>query len=251
MSTVQLRAGDVPGGHLRVPVYVWELPVRIAHWLIFLSIAILSVTGIYMGRPFLVVPGEARFHFVMGTIKAIHFWAAFVFLAAIVMRVVWMFTGNRFAGWDRFIPLRHQRWRGVLPTLKYYLFMRREPPQHVGHNPLAGLTYTVVYGLFFFQALSGLALYGMSSHVGSPLRMFAALLPALGGAQTARYLHHIVMWLLWGFAAHHVWSAILVAVEERNGLVDSIFSGTKFIDAELEEMPSGALQRRVPSKSGS
>ena len=40
-------------------VYVWEWPVRITHWLNAITIWVLSVTGLYMGFPFLTAPGEA------------------------------------------------------------------------------------------------------------------------------------------------------------------------------------------------
>ena len=33
----------------------------------------------------------------------------------------------------------------------------------------------------------------------------------------ARWIHHIVMWLLLGFTVHHVYSAVLVAIIEKNG----------------------------------
>ena len=39
-----------------VRVYVWQLPVRITHWLIAGSILVLSVTGFYIGTPFVTVP---------------------------------------------------------------------------------------------------------------------------------------------------------------------------------------------------
>ena len=43
-----------------VCTYVWQIPVRITHWLIALSIVVLSVTGLYIGHPFMTVAGEAR-----------------------------------------------------------------------------------------------------------------------------------------------------------------------------------------------
>src|SRR3990167_4804750 len=55
-----------------VRVYVWEVPVRVTHWLIVLSIAVLSVTGFYIGYPFVTVSGPAGRHFVMGWTKVIH-----------------------------------------------------------------------------------------------------------------------------------------------------------------------------------
>ena len=44
------------------------------------------------------------------------------------------------------------------------------------------------------------------------------------------------MYLFFVFVIHHVYSAILVSWEERNGLVESIFTGYKFVpEDELEE----------------
>jgi Ni/Fe-hydrogenase 1 B-type cytochrome subunit len=60
-------------------MYVWELPVRVTHWLIVVSIAVLAVTGYYIGDPFIAVSGPARDHFVMGTMRVIHLYAAIVF----------------------------------------------------------------------------------------------------------------------------------------------------------------------------
>ena len=84
------RAIDTPARSLDelVPVYVWQIPVRIAHWLIAISIAVLSVTGIYMGRPFMTVPGPAGESFVMGWMKVIHGYFGYVFAAALVMRIL-------------------------------------------------------------------------------------------------------------------------------------------------------------------
>lgn len=58
----------------------------------------------------------------------------------------------------------------------------------------------------------------------------------VGGLQTARFVHHAVMWLILGFFVHHIYSALLTAKQEHNGELDSIFSGNKFIHRdELEE----------------
>jgi Ni/Fe-hydrogenase 1 B-type cytochrome subunit len=38
----------------------------------------------------------------------------------------------------------------------------------------------------------------------------------------------MIMWLILGFAVHHVYSAILVDAEERTGILTSIFTGYKF-----------------------
>jgi Ni/Fe-hydrogenase 1 B-type cytochrome subunit len=225
-----------------VPVYVWELPVRLTHWLIALSIGVLTVTGLYIGNPFVRVPGEAGDHFVMGTMKVVHDYAAIVFTLSVLSRIAWMFVGNRWARWNQLVPATREGRRGIPGTLAFYLFARPTPPRYVGHNPVAGATYTLVFLLYLVMVATGLGLYGMSAHVDSPLRFFAGWLGLFGGAQGARWIHHVVMWLLLGFAVHHVASAILVSRVEKNGILDSIFSGYKFVPPS--EAVGGRVERR-------
>jgi Ni/Fe-hydrogenase 1 B-type cytochrome subunit len=205
----------------REPVYVWDVIVRVTHWVIVLSMVLLTVTGIYIGNPF------ASGKFVMGWMKILHFYGAIAFSLAVVSRVVWMFVGPRRSGWRQFIPTSPRRRRGLLESLKFYLFMRNSPPDAIGHNPLAGLTYVGVFGLYFVMILTGFALYSQSSY--SYMGFWSFLLTPFGGAQWARWIHHGVMWALIAFAIHHVYSALLTAMVERNGTIDSIFSGYKFL----------------------
>lgn len=217
-------------------VYVWDVPVRLMHWGIALSMVVLSVTGIYIGRPFLIVPGEAGAHFVMGTMRAIHFYAAIVFGTAVVSRFLWMvLSPTYFVRWHQFIPVSRIRLEKMWGTLLFYLFVRRTPPEGMpGHNPLAGAAYFIVYLMELTMVLTGLALYGMFA-VDSPFHVFAGLLPLFGGAQVARFLHHVIMWLLIGFFVHHFYSALLTAIIEKNGTLESIFSGWKWLPAKEEE----------------
>jgi Ni/Fe-hydrogenase 1 B-type cytochrome subunit len=215
-----------------VRVYVWEVPVRVTHWLIALSIVVLSVTGLYIGNPFITTSGPAGQHFVMGWTKVIHGWAAYVFMAAVLARMIWMFTGNKYAHWDKFIPVHRSRIHGFWPTIKFYLFALRKPPGFVGHNPVAGATYLLVFGLYFVQIATGLMMRGAGADVESPLRWFATWAPLWGGLQMARWIHHVVMWLLLGFAVHHVYSSVLMSTVEANATVESIFSGYKFVPRE-------------------
>jgi Ni/Fe-hydrogenase 1 B-type cytochrome subunit len=213
-------------------IYVWEAPVRITHWLIALAIAVLSVTGFYIGYPFVTVSGPAGESFVMGWMKVIHAYAAWVFIGAVVVRVIWMFTGNQYARWDKFIPVHRSRRHGFWPTIMFYLFLLRRPPGFVGHNPVAGATYTLVFGLYFLAIVTGLVLRGASADVGSPLVWFGSWAPLFGGLQIARWIHHVVMWLLLGFAVHHVYSGVLMSTVEANATMESIFSGYKFVPRE-------------------
>lgn len=232
----------IPASDL-VRVYVWEWPVRVTHWLIVLSIVVLSATGIYIGYPFLASPRPETDAFVTGTIKVIHSYAAIVFTLSVVSRIAWMFLGNSYARWSNFIPVERRRRKGLLSTTGFYLFLLRKPPGFVGHNPLAGLAYLLVFFLYFVMIATGFTLYSVSARASSPMHAFQFLIPLFGGAQSARFLHHVVMWLLLGFAVHHVYSSILMSQVEANATVESIFSGYKFVPREDVTEPGARADR--------
>jgi Ni/Fe-hydrogenase 1 B-type cytochrome subunit len=234
MSAATQTSGRLPGSQsdVRISVYVWDLPVRVIHWTIALSLFVLAATGFAIGQPFISVTGRAGDHFVMGTIKAVHFYAAIAFAVAVLSRLWWMFAGSRWARWRQYVPTTPARRRRFVDTLRFYTLLRVDAPPEIGHNPVAGLAYVAVYGLCLVEIATGLALYGSSAALDSPLRGFAGLATLLGGLQVVRWIHHVVMWLLLGFFVHHLASAILVSSVEGNGLMGSIFSGTKFVTRE-------------------
>ena len=126
-------------------VYVWELPVRLTHWLLFFSILVLSATGYYIGHPFISVPGAATDHFVMGAARAVHMYAAIVFVLAMLVRFYWLFVGNSYARLTDLVPLSLGRLRSFWKTLKYYSFISRNPDEYAGHNALAGSSYAMIF----------------------------------------------------------------------------------------------------------
>jgi Ni/Fe-hydrogenase 1 B-type cytochrome subunit len=210
------------------PVYVWELPVRLAHWLLFFSILVLAATGYYIAHPFISVPGPASSHFVMGTMRSVHLYASIVFTLAALVRVYWAFAGNRYARWSELIPVSRQRWQSFRHAMLYYAFLSREAVYYPGHNALAGLTYAGIFVVYFVMMATGFALYTVYAPLGSPMQVFGVLIPVFDGLQVARLIHHIGMWVILVFAVAHVYFPVLYSIIERSGVVDSIFSGYKF-----------------------
>jgi Ni/Fe-hydrogenase 1 B-type cytochrome subunit len=227
----------------RKDVYVWELPVRITHWVTVISIGILTVTGIYLATPFIGTSGPASDQYLMGTVRFIHFVTAFVFTASVLFRIYWAFVGNTYARWNQFLPTNAARRRDARRMLTFYLFLRRDPPAEVGHNPLAGMTYVVVFALFLLQIITGFALYALPFDQGTFWPTAFGWITVTFGVQPVRLVHDIIMWLLLAFTIHHVYSCILIDIEERSGLVSSIVTGFKTLTrrqlaaAAAEETP--------------
>jgi len=229
---MNVTASQIPIGLERERFYVWEVPVRATHWLIFFSIIVLAVTGLYIGHPLFSVSGTARDHFVTGYFKVVHYYAAIVFTLAVLSRIAWMFMGNEYSRWDQFIPVTAERRRNLRRTILFYLFIRRDPPAAIGHNGLAGLVYCVVFSIYLAMIATGFALYSAGAGIDSPMRYFSFLVPLFGGLQNTRWIHHVGTWLLLAFMIHHVYSALLMSEVEATGLTESIVSGNKFINPE-------------------
>jgi len=210
-------------------VYIWELPIRLTHWLIFFSLIALAATGYYIGHPFVSVPGLARDHFLMGTARVVHMYAAIVFALSVLVRIYWMFAGNAYARLTQLLPFGRERFRSFCEAMMFYSFMRRTPEECAGHNALAGSSYALIYGVYLVMTATGLTLYTVDTSLSSPLQVFDFLIPLFGGLQIARLIHHVGMWIVIIFAVMHIYFVILASIAERIGTFDSIISGYKFL----------------------
>jgi Ni/Fe-hydrogenase 1 B-type cytochrome subunit len=212
-------------GHL-YEKYIWEIPVRATHWVNMLAIVTLSVTGIFIGHPLSIAQNASEY--VMGWVRFVHFVAGYTFAISVISRIYWSFaTRSRFASWREFVPfLTAEGRKDMLEMFKYYFFMRKTAPHVVGHNALAGATYLLVFGLYLVMILTGFSLYSESAPQGK-LHMVLGWMFALSSNQGIRLVHHCGMWLLLAFAIHHVYSAWLMDIKEKGGVMSSIFSGYK------------------------
>ena len=219
-------AAEHVAGPALVRVRVWDLPVRVVHWLIVGCILVLSVTGFLIGGPAVLRPASSLDWITWE--KTIHMFTAYVFIALILARICWMFLSpNRWCRWTEWIPTTKARLRLLIPSLRYYLFLDREGPPVVGHNPLAGLAYTLLYLMFGVEILTGVALWGVQGEAWAATA--TGWLLVLVPLQTIRLIHHLIMWLIVAFLIHHVYSAMLLDRVEASGVNSSIFSGFKFL----------------------
>jgi len=141
----------------RVRLYVWQIPVRVTHWVTAACIVVLSLTGGYIADPFLIPPGGG----VMSTIRLIHIVTALTFLVSGLIRTYWLLAGNRFARWTAFIPTNRFQLTELFRQGAFYGFIRKEIPEVLGHNQLAATAYVVLFALLLTETVTGFALDGL------------------------------------------------------------------------------------------
>ncbi len=218
------------------PKYVWQLPVRFYHWINALVVVILGVTGFIIGNP----PGittvsEASLGYWFGTVRFIHFVAAYVFFFNFLFRLYWGFVGNKFAKWKNFIPYTKAHWVDMWDVLKVDIFqVECSKNPNLGHNALASFTYFLTFIVFLLQTLTGFGIYAAMSPSWFP-QLFAWIPSVLGGDIATRQIHHILMWFFVLFAIVHVYLVFYHDYIEKNGVTSSMIGGWKFQDKDKVE----------------
>ncbi len=210
-------------------VYVWELPVRLYHWLNALCVVVLCVTGFLIGHPLAIsYSTEAYQQYWFGTVRFLHFVFAFLFFFNFLFRIYWGFAGNGYARWTNFIPLKRAQMNEMEDVLKVDLLQTQlRGPISIGHNALAGFVYFLSFFAFLFQAITGFALYSSMSKSLLP-RLFTWVIPLMGGDFAVRQWHHIFMWFFVLFALVHVYLVFYHDYVEGRGTTSSMVGGWKF-----------------------
>ncbi len=138
-------------------IYVYQFPVRIWHLTNAFAIAVLLLTGYFIGSPPPTLSGEASDHYLMGYIRFAHFTAAYILIIGLIHRTYWAFIGNGFAREIFFLPVTDKRWReDVFHEVKRYLFLEDVARKYVGHNPVA----TIVIHFLFLWVITFMAITG-------------------------------------------------------------------------------------------
>lgn len=216
-------------------VYVWQIPVRLYHWVNALAVLVLCVTGYLIGTPVIhPAAGEASFNYAFGWVRFIHFAAAFVFFFNFLYRIYWGFAGNQYANWRNFLPLSlnalERQWKEAIEVFKVDIFQSRiRPVESIGHNAIAGWTYFTTFLAFLFQCVTGFGLYAAMSDAWLP-RLFAWIVPLMGGDFAVRQWHHMAMWVFIVFAMLHVYLVFYHDYVEGRGVISSMAGGWKFVE---------------------
>jgi len=226
---VERWTGRVIAGPLE-DVYVYEAPVRLWHWLTVICMAVLAVTGYFIGAPPPAIGGEAVNSFLVGWIRTIHYSVAFIFLVLFIVRVYWAVVGNKHGRMIFMPPLWSPAlWRGLVDDIRDYLFIGVRENRWVGHNPLAllAMTFMFVFGTIFL-IVTGLGLYAQAYGWGSTwMNLFGWVTVLFGTPQAVRTAHHLAMWYVLLFSMVHMYMAMRQDVVSRATIVSTMFNGIR------------------------
>lgn len=238
----------------RYHVYVWEFPVRLFHWVNAFCILILGVSGYLIGNPTALQSFsglEAYQQYAFGEIRFVHFTTAWIWVFNSLVRIYWGFVGNEYVRFKNFLPLSREQWREIGYVFKMDVFQVWKGATHsVGHNPLAGLAYTLGFLGFLVSALTGIGLYVAMSNNWF-VDAFYWIVPLLGGDHTVRIWHHMMLWFFVVFFLVHFYLSAYHDYVEATGTISSMVGGWKFVrqkPREPEEAKEAARKEIKPGK---
>ena len=217
------KAASVPG-----PIYIFEVPVRVWHWIHAASIVVLACTGYFIANPLPSLSGEASDHFLMGTLRLTHFISAYVFAIGLAVRIYWAIVGNEYARELFIIPVwRGEWWKRVWHEVKFYAFVTRKMSKNPGHNPLAQFfMWMINVVLALFMVCTGFALYSQGLGAGSWAdRLFGWVFVLEPSSQAVRMWHLMGMWLMLLFIIIHIYMVLRAEFMSRQNGISVMING--------------------------
>ncbi len=209
-------------------VYLWHLPIRAMHWITVFCVAVLFFTGLLIAQPH-VMSGS----FIVQWVRFLHFSAGTALVATALVRIYWLFVGNRFERFTALFPVRPRDLVNLQKMIRYYLMVHPEQaPHYLGHNPLQQLAYTFTYLVALLLMITGFVLFGQAMPGTAVAHAFQWMAPIFGGMQMVRTIHHVAMWYFPVFVIVHIYLAVRADLLERSGAMSSMVSGGRFVPVD-------------------
>jgi cytochrome b len=121
-------------------VKVWDLPLRIFHWLL--------VAGFFIA------------YLTEDDLLTIHVWAGYLVTGLLVFRLIWGFVGNDYARFSSFLcsPTKSIAYLKDLIALK--------TQRYLGHNPAGAAMIVLLLISLLVTVITGFAVYGADQAAG-------------------------------------------------------------------------------------
>ncbi len=188
---------------MMLPLRVWDLPVRLFHWLL-VALVLVAWASVDLFD-------NMRVHMLTGQ----------VILALLLFRLVWGFVGSDTARFVKFL-------RSPVAGLRHLRHFRsREPDTSIGHNEAGGWMVLALLAVLLAQVATGLFANNEDSFVEGPL---SHLVPGAWGEWSLE-LHEVFFTLIQIFVALHILAVVAYAVVKRHDLVRPMITGKKRLPA--------------------
>lgn len=210
-------------------VYVYEMPVRLWHWVNAPAIVVLAISGYFIGTGVPTMPGEGSGKFFFGYIRFVHFSAGYVLTISFLLRSYWALVGNPHARQMFYVPVwRRCYWGELWQTIRWYAFLAVRVEKCAGHNPAAHLIMFTMFTLpTVFMIVTGFALYAQGAGDQSwQFRLFGWVFSIVPNSQDVRTSHHLGLWVIVTFVLMHVYSAIREDIISRRS-ISAMISGER------------------------
>lgn len=234
---------------------VWDAPTRLFHWTNFVCFLALAAIGtvILYSKP-LGISSDGKV-----LLKTIHVWFGYIFTVNLVLRIAWMFVGNRYARWFALLPFRKGYWTEFLAYLRGFSCSDVRP--YLGHNPVARVIVFLLIIMLVIQALTGLVLAGTDIYYPPFGHWIAAWIAAPGSDPSSivpydktgvdpvsweamrSFRSPVLTVHYWGFYALlvaviiHIAGVVTVELRERNSIVSAMIAGRKVLDQKPVDCP--------------
>jgi cytochrome b len=178
---------------------VWDLPLRVFHWLFAAAVAACWITA------------KVGFDWMQ-----YHFYLGYLVIGLLIFRVIWGLIGPRHARFSSFLQKPTAVW-----AYAQHLFHRNSAPS-VGHNPVGGLMVILMLLLAAVQVATGLfstdAVIWTGPYYPSVKHSTASLLSSI---------HSVNQNLILGAVALHILAIIYYRAFKKQRLVSAMFTGYK------------------------
>ncbi len=185
-------------------VKVWDLPVRLFHWLLVAGFVLSYLT--------------AEFHF-----PDVHILIGYALIVLLAFRLVWGFAGNQYARFKSFVF-------SPQATLSYVRSLRSGHPQHYyGHNPAGALMVFGLLALLSAVFASGLVTLAVIDFEG-PL-LFLANWVSDDTSYFFRHSHDFLVDVALLTIPLHLLGVVAGSWQHKENLVRSMVTGMKKVVA--------------------
>jgi len=193
-----------PDNASALSVRVWDLPTRLFHWALTLTVISLLATG-------------------FGGVMEWHFRIGYAALSLLLFRVIWGFIGGRWSRFSAFIYAPR--------SLVAYLHGRAHPDHLVGHTPLGALSVFALLVFLIAQVATGLVSDDEISASGPLTRFVPGAVVSLASGW------HVIFgkWIVVALASVHVLAVLFYVRVKHQELVRPMIDGNKRVFAHIAD----------------